>query len=111
MTAPGTPLLTDAGAGSSNEEETPEFSSAREALELPHGHLLQQYGLCMPDAAIEGPMTMKEDPVIPKLEDLKVAQSSRQVIVKTYPLENNLVQGLQTSKDVRQTMSKCTGSA
>ena len=48
-------------------------------------------------------MTM--DPVISKLDKVKAARSSSEVILQSYSTEDNVLQGLNSAKAIRGTMS------
>jgi len=74
----------DSDAESSEEEDLLQLTSAEEEAELPEGHVLRKYGLLFTDAASVGPSVMTMDPVISKLDKVKAAQSSSDVILQSY---------------------------
>ena len=76
----------DSDAESSEDGDVPRASSADEEAQLPEGQLMREYGLRFPDAGSVGsvdPSFMTTDPVSSKLDKLKAARSSDEVILQS----------------------------
>ena len=98
-------LLCDSGSESSGQQALPQSTVVAEEAELPEGQLLREYGFRFPDAVSVGPSVTKMHPVISKLCELKVARSSSQVCLQSYPAEDNVLQGMNPTMAVRGTIS------
>ena len=92
-------LPCDSVAESSEDEDLLRPTSAEEEAEL-----LCKYGLRFSDAASVGPSVMTTDPVISKLDELKAARSSSQVIVQSHATEDKVSQELNSAKIIRGTI-------
>ena len=98
-------LLCDVDSEFSGQQELLQSTEVEVEAELPEGQLLRKYGLRFPDAASVRPSVMKVDPAISKLCELKAALSSSQVILQSYATEENVLQGLNSTKGIRGTIS------
>ena len=60
----------------------------------------------MRDAGLAGPSTMKPDLACSKIDAVKVAGSSAEVFLTCFSVEDNVMRGLQTTRDIATTMTE-----